>query len=402
MTTAVLPQEESGRGPGPESAPGGASGRIPELDGLRGCAILLVILCHYVGDAGHRPLGVWAHRLLSGFSAGWSGVDLFFVLSGFLIGGILLDARRAPHYFRAFYMRRVYRILPIYYLWTFLFAALIAVALLLFPGRFPVGTSDLLRVPVQLLFLQNMLIGMPAFQWTWFVVTWSLAVEEQFYLLAPPLIRFLSTRKLVTVLAATILTAPLLRFAFFRYWSPRTFAAVFVMPCRADTLAWGILLAVAWRDEAVREYIRKHGVQLRRVLGVLALGVSGLAWWFVHPPGLIRVTIGYTWLAMFYSCLLAVVLWQKEGWLAAAMRWKALGLLGTISYCVYVIHLTINQLAHALVLHSEPQIYNLQGVGVTLLSLVLTLAVASLSWRYFEKPLLRRGHSYSYGEESAA
>src|SRR5277367_3970535 len=140
-------------------------------------------------------------------------------------------------------------------MWTFLFAVVIGAALAFFPGRFAISSGELLRVPVQVLFLQNIFIGMPHFAWTWFVVTWSLAVEEQFYLLAPPLIRFLSTRKLVTVLAATILTAPLLRFAFFRYWSPRTFAAVFVMPCRADTLAWGILLAVAWRDEAVREYI---------------------------------------------------------------------------------------------------------------------------------------------------
>jgi peptidoglycan/LPS O-acetylase OafA/YrhL len=70
------------------------SGRIPELDGLRGLAILLVILCHYLGNPDHAPLGFWPHRFLAGFAAGWSGVDLFFVLSGFLIGGILLDARK--------------------------------------------------------------------------------------------------------------------------------------------------------------------------------------------------------------------------------------------------------------------------------------------------------------------
>ena len=80
--------------------------RIPELDGLRGLAILLVILYHYVGGADHKPLGYWPHRALSAFTVGWSGVDLFFVLSGFLIGGILLEARGAPNYFRAFYMRR--------------------------------------------------------------------------------------------------------------------------------------------------------------------------------------------------------------------------------------------------------------------------------------------------------
>src|SRR4051812_29644703 len=100
--------------------------RVPELDGLRGVAIGLVILCHYVANAEHRGLGVWAHRALSGLTFGWSGVDLFFVLSGFLIGGILDDAREAPHYFRAFYLRRVHRILPVYYSWVLLFAVVVA------------------------------------------------------------------------------------------------------------------------------------------------------------------------------------------------------------------------------------------------------------------------------------
>jgi peptidoglycan/LPS O-acetylase OafA/YrhL len=108
-----------------------AKARIPELDGLRGLAILLVIVCHYVGNPEHSPLGFLAHRFLLAFTIGWSGVDLFFVLSGFLIGGILLDARDSPNYFRAFYMRRVFRILPIYYLWTLFFViTVISVAVL--------------------------------------------------------------------------------------------------------------------------------------------------------------------------------------------------------------------------------------------------------------------------------
>ena len=234
------------------------SARIPELDGLRGLAILLVILCHYVGNPDHTPLGFFPHRFLLAFTVGWSGVDLFFVLSGFLIGGILLDARNSPQYFRAFYMRRVFRILPIYYLWTLLFAATVIAALVFFPGRLGVAFSDLLRVPVQLLFLQNIFIGMPHFTWTWFVVTWSLAIEEQFYLLAPPLIRFLSLRRFVITLAATIVLAPVLRFMLFRYWAPGTYLCAFLMPCRADSLSCGMLLAVAWRDARFREFIRIH------------------------------------------------------------------------------------------------------------------------------------------------
>jgi peptidoglycan/LPS O-acetylase OafA/YrhL len=79
------------------------------------------------------------------------------------------------------------------------------------------------------------------------------------------------------------------------------------------------------------------------------------------------------------------------------MRWRFLGWLGGISYCVYILHDAFNFFAHRILLKAEPQLYNLQGAGVTLLALLLTLAVASLSWRYFEKPLIRRGHTYTFG-----
>jgi Acyltransferase family len=123
------------------------SPRIPELDGLRGLAILLVMLCHYVGNPDHSPLGFLPHRFFLAFTAGWSGVDLFFVLSGFLIGGILLEARDSPNYFRTFYIRRVFRILPIYYLWTPLFALIVVVSRTLFPGHLDASWHELLRVP---------------------------------------------------------------------------------------------------------------------------------------------------------------------------------------------------------------------------------------------------------------
>ena len=377
------------------------SGRIPELDGLRGLAILLVILCHYVGNPNHAPLGYWPHRFLAAFTVGWSGVDLFFVLSGFLIGGILLDARNSPRYFRAFYMRRVFRILPIYYLWTLLFAATVIAALVFFPGRLGVASSDLLRVPVQLLFLQNIYPGMSHFMWTWFAVTWSLAVEEQFYLLAPPLIRYLSRPALVRLLAFALFIAPVLRYLVFRYLPNGSVAAMFLMPCRADSLSCGMLLAMAWRDARFRELLRGRTALLQRLLFVLFLGVGGLLWWLVHPVNAVTVTIGLTWLALFYSALLLTVISQTGGWLAAVTRWRFLGWLGGISYCVYLLHDAFNFFAHRILLHAEPQLYSLSHLAVSVFALLATLAVASFSWRFFEKPLIRRGHTYFYGEEPA-
>ena len=193
----------------------GGSERIPELDGLRGLAIGLVILCHYVANADHRQLGIWPHRILTGFTFGWSGVDLFFVLSGFLIGGILLEAREAPHYFRAFYMRRVHRILPVYYVWVLLFAGLVMWGLWVAPGSLGATKADLREVPIHLLFLQNLQTGLPGLTWMWLAVAWSLAVEEQFYLVMPLMIRWLNSRTTMWVLVMVICGAPLFRLLVF-------------------------------------------------------------------------------------------------------------------------------------------------------------------------------------------
>ncbi|MEQ1353433.1 MAG: acyltransferase [Candidatus Acidiferrum sp.] len=331
-----------------------------------------------------------------GFTAGWSGVDLFFVLSGFLIGGILLDARESPNYFRAFYMRRVFRILPIYYLWTLLFAMTVITATVFFPGGLGITSHDLWRVPVQVLFLQNIFIGMPHFTWIWFVVTWSLAIEEQFYLLAPPLIRFLSVRGLVIALCGTVILAPFLRFMLFRYWAPQTYLCAYLMPCRADALSCGMLLAIAWRDGRFREFLRGHAALVQRVLLVLFLGAGGLLWWLVHPINVVTVTIGYAWLAIFYSALLLAAVANTGGWFAAAMRLRMLGWLGGISYCVYLLHDAFNFFAHRIFLHSVPELYNFRQVAVSVFALLVTLGVAALSWRFFERPLIRRGHRYFY------
>ena len=290
----------------------------------------------------------------------------------------------------------MFRILPIYYLWTLLFAVVIGAALAFFPGRFAISSGDLLRVPVQVLFLQNIFIGMPHFAWTWFVVTWSLAVEEQFYLLAPPLIRFLSHRHFVAALVGTVVLAPILRFLLFRYWAPGTLLCAFLMPCRADALAWGMLLAAGWREARFREYVRKNAAKLKGVLAGSFLGVGALLWWLVHPTNVVTVTIGYSWLAIFYSALLLTVVSQPGGWIAGVMRMKTLGLLGGVSYCVYLLHDAFNFFAHEVFLQAEPQIYTAKGVGASLFALAATLAVASVSWRYFEKPLIRRGHAYGY------
>ena len=156
------------------------SHRVPELDGIRGTAILVVVIFHWIALPGVYILPERLERLLS---FGWSGVDLFFVLSGFLIGGILFDARDATNYFKVFYMRRFYRILPLYGAICLSTVAIFYVHLSTHAWLF-----DRAKIPwyAYLTFGQNFWIVTFRTLGNWpLAVTWSLAVEEQFYLTLP-------------------------------------------------------------------------------------------------------------------------------------------------------------------------------------------------------------------------
>jgi len=379
------------------------SARIPELDGLRGTAILLVLICHYFANASHPPIGFVIDHLITITAIGWSGVDLFFVLSGFLIGGILLDCRESPNYFKAFYLRRVHRILPVYYGWIVLFAlAVLTTAyvypkpLYLNPPGMNVSIHELRVIPTYLAFLQNIFYSPTPPEWIWFVVTWSLAVEEQFYIVAPPLIRYLSKQVLIGVLVLTVCAAPFLRFFMFRFHPEMDHFYQFGMPCRADSLSLGMLAALAWRWPQFRRFLAGRPQLAVRFVAYSFVGVIALLWWLVRPPNVVTATIGYSWLAFFCVFVLVLVLSRPQSLLGTVMRTKWLRGLGTISYCVYVIHFAVNQLAHRLLLNQEPSIGNVKGILVTLCATGVTLTIASLSWKYLEKPMVSRGHRFSY------
>jgi len=177
--------------------------RIPQLDGIRGAAILLVIVWHFVVVSTLLGPGEGAiSRIIS--HAGlltWSGVDLFFVLSGFLIGGILIDAKDSPNYFSTFYVRRVFRILPIYALAVLAYLLLWSSA----AGQQTVLRETLGRpMPwyVYLTFTQNFWLAHHASDAIYLSLSWSLAVEEQFYLLLPTIIRVLPRFWLLPVAVA--------------------------------------------------------------------------------------------------------------------------------------------------------------------------------------------------------
>jgi peptidoglycan/LPS O-acetylase OafA/YrhL len=368
--------------------------RIPELDGLRGMAILLVMVAHYFAVP-----GVGAASLLNGywFRLGWTGVDLFFVLSGFLIGGILLGARDSPNYFKTFYARRFFRIIPVYYAWILLYAVLSMVAWNFLTAR--VGTVQKIdiSIPAHLLFLQNFheFLKSTVSFW-WFSSTWSLAVEEQFYLVAPLLVRYLPRRILAAVLVLVTIGAPLLRYAVRTGVSEGPWLAYRLMPCRADSLAVGVLAALLWNNPKARAWLESHALVLYGLFAIFFAGVSYLWRWYPDPLLPETQTVGYTWLAFFFAVLLLLVISRRKSLLAWFLRLGLLRELGGVSYCIYIIHTAVYLFCHMLVLHTLPAVTDGRAAFVTLLAAVITYVIAKLSWKFLEQPLLKRGHAFQY------
>jgi peptidoglycan/LPS O-acetylase OafA/YrhL len=371
-------------------------GRIPELDGLRGLAILLVLIWHYF--IGQIP----SEQALSSYvntwgRLTWSGVDLFLVLSGFLIGGILMDVRSSPNYFKAFYARRFYRILPLYSL----VCLLLWLAVSLSVESRVAGLGSLLDTTLPwyayATFTQNFWMALyGTFGAGWLCATWSLAVEEQFYLTLPFIIRYVKRARLPYILAAIICLAPLIRTFLYFYLPHGSLAAYVLTPCRADSLMLGVAAAIVVRSSAGWMFLLTNKRLLYATLFALSFGMVALTIndWGVYS--LAMSSVGYTWVALFYLCILLIALTQKTCLLSRILRNRALTWLGAIAYGTYLLHLGLLGLCHGLIRGREPQIASLPDAAVTLLALILTLALATLSWVYFEKPLVKRGHQHSY------
>jgi peptidoglycan/LPS O-acetylase OafA/YrhL len=370
------------------------SRRLPELDGLRGFAVLMVLSEHYIAESEHGARGTLSFVLSRIFSLGWTGVDLFFVLSGFLIGGILLDVRKSPNYVKTFYLRRIHRILPLYYLWLALYLIVGYVGARWVTPHAPGVFAISVPIAVYILFCQNFVFGSISLFGTYFVgPTWSLAVEEQFYLISPWLVRYLSPHRLAQTLILCIIFAPLLRALLLGL--PHGHRAVyFLMPCRADCLAMGMLAALAWRTRT-RAWLVRNRRHLKVALVFLLLGALAILRWQSNPTR-VQEVFQYSWMACLYTCLMMVTLLAPESLVARLSRLPLLRGWGRISYCVYLIHLAILALCHLVLLRSLPRISDLPGVFATILAVGLTWLVARLSWRYFEKPLVDRGHDFKY------
>lgn len=406
------------------------SRRIPELDGLRGLAILLVLFYHYVESSPVLPRFLSTAGRLS-----WSGVDLFFVLSGFLIGGILLNARESPNYFKAFYIRRGYRIVPVY-------AATLA-AFWLIRALGQVEYSD--NVSLQWLFsrpfpwyfyatfTQNFSMSYygnlgPA----WLGATWSLAVEEQFYLTLPFIIKYVKPRRLPYVLGIVILFAPVFRTLLRLLVTHGEVATYVLMPSRADALMLGVLAALflrtgnGYRALASRKKLlyvaqvilfcgmlwmtlKPGALPDSQVAEAAGLGSSAVTHAALTPGQTLWLytrtalsSLNYTWIALFYLCMLLIAITQRQSMLASALRNPALISIGGIAYGTYLFHEPVLGLCYALTRGTLPVITDIPTLLITFCSLMLTLGLAKLSWMYFERPLVDLGHRNAYVSPSKA
>ena len=364
-----------------------------ELDSLRGIAILIVVAYHYN---------------LAPFLGG-VGVDMFFVLSGFLLGGTLLDKKEAPNYFKAFYARRVCRIFPLYFLSLFLLLILLLAAPFTL-GWWLFGDSIrfLLADPIPLwsyfTFTQNFeMVEQGAWGTPWLAHAWSLAVVEQFYLILPFLVRFVSRERLPYLLTGLILAAPLSRTILFDFHPHGDFALYVLMPCRADSLLMGVLCAYAIRNERCLNLLRTHTRALYGVLTVLVAGVVLMVFSRSQTPTphqpFFAPSYGYTWLALLYSCILLIAITEKQGLVTWVTRIRPLGALAAITFGVYLLHMPIGMSFRWLILGQlqVPETW-WSTLVVAFGALVVTLAVTSISWMFFERRIVNWGRSFRYGE----
>jgi peptidoglycan/LPS O-acetylase OafA/YrhL len=345
--------------------------RIPALDGLRAIAILLVLTSHTDRPGTSNQV----------FILGWTGVDLFFVLSGFLITRILLSTRESPHYFRNFYARRILRIWPVYF------------GMLLFVYAFErlgfLRSSETAWSWIALAsFVQNFYVA--AYGWAaipdWLGPTWSLAIEEQFYLIWPFLVRKWSVATLKKFCMIVILLAPPVR-AIVSHYALHEDLPFLLTFCRLDSLCFGTMLALSYWSGDLR-FVRW---MKRLAIPAIALFVLFMTYASLHT----RETALYSLLAIFFAGSLACCLTPQSPASTLLVRICSLvplRFIGKISYCLYLVHIAVFAIASS---HPAQRFlvhipgYYAQGWTQVAVNWIASIAVAAASWHIYESPILR-------------
>lgn len=384
----------------------------PALDGLRAVAFLMVFFQHYY----HLP---W----------GWTGVNVFFVLSGFLITGILFDTRDDPHRARRFYIRRTLRIFPLYYGIFLVFLLLTPfmhwnwslawMAWPLYLGnflRFLSPASALAGSPLQL--AADAQLGSPHFRdgvMLYMGHFWSLCVEEQFYLVWPWVVFWVRSRRaLIWLCSLVVIAGPLIR-VFAQHVAPPWMLQAELLyratPFQLDSLLLGGLVGLLWRGSH-REQLMLLGRIVACIAAVAALVYCARTFhiheanWrlnYAYPEW--RLTWGLTFVNIFSAAIILSVL-RPVGLLYRVLCWPGLRWIGRISYGAYVIHDMLHEVIGKVGLSVFTRVSALAGLRSNvvlrqwveiypLLALAATLILAWLSFRYLETPFLNLKERYA-------
>jgi peptidoglycan/LPS O-acetylase OafA/YrhL len=381
-----------------------SSKRIEGLDGLRAVAVSLVILWHVAIELRFSPamLGPFRHLAFMG----WAGVDLFFVISGYLITSLMLreestNAERRVSLPR-FYARRALRILP-------LFAVAMALNYAVL-WRSPVFRStgvgnalaagDWTRLAAYPLFLGNYY---GAYGWhlhgprvdlgSAVSVTWSLCVEEHFYLIWPLLFRALPRARLAVCLAVC-LAAPMVRHLVSAQRLDTVVALHIASHYRMDSILWGCALAlVALRPPRRRPAALRAGIAVTAALVAWLAATGDLS---LVPRGTsLGHGLGLTLLALLAALVVAEIVTAQRSAFVRALEWRPLRDLGVLSYGVYLVHLWAIDLTRQVLIAGTIPPTPLTFACACLLTLGLSAALASVLHRLVERPFLRLKHRYA-------
>jgi peptidoglycan/LPS O-acetylase OafA/YrhL len=373
---------------------------IPTLEGIRGVAILLVLSFHlnllrsFPSDS---PVDTLFAEVLA---FGWCGVDLFFVLSGYLITRILYLAKGSEEYFAPFYTNRVLRIFPLYY-------ALLIITFIVIP-HLPTGLipAEKLERWAQVdanplwywLYLNNFTTAL-AGSWGHGIldVTWSLAIEEQFYLLWPWVVYTFNRERLLRICLGIFFTAFIIRTAM--TLADMNAISIYVFtPGRLDVLAAGAFVALAGvGSSGIRGLLPARKIFI--ITGVVCLS---LALWRggAYNMDPVILTVGLSFVAIHFAAFIAVVrTLPSEHWLAKLLSSKLLRAFGKYSFAIYLVHMPLSALIRDTLYHPHQfmMLWGSKLPGQILFyvgTISLTFIVAFLSWHFWEKHFLKLKKSF--------